>query len=280
MRHGTVTAEFHELGLGEPVAISSAHGDGVRELVDELLDRARRRRHRSTRTTSREPIDDGPRRIKIAIVGRPNVGKSTLVNTLLGEERVIVFDMPGTTRDSIHIDFDRERQAVHADRHRRPAPARQGVRGGREVLGRQDAAVGRRRQRRRARARRAPGDLGPGRAHRRLRRRVGPCAWSWRSTSGTASTDYERERIKRDAARKLQFLVVREDPLHLGAEGAGPRRGDEVGRRRRRGGVHEAADAEAHARAGRGGRQADAAATRHRRARSCATRTRAARTRR
>jgi GTPase len=51
--------------------------------------------------------ESGPRRLKLAIVGRPNVGKSTLVNTLLGEERVIAFDMPGTTRDSIHIDFDR-----------------------------------------------------------------------------------------------------------------------------------------------------------------------------
>ena len=105
MRHGTVTAEFHELGLGDPIAISSAHGDGVRELVDELLDRILPAG--GDGDVEEESLDDGPRRIKIAIVGRPNVGKSTLVNTLLGEERVIVFDMPGTTRDSIHIDFDR-----------------------------------------------------------------------------------------------------------------------------------------------------------------------------
>ncbi len=105
MRHGTVTAEFHELGLGEPVAISSAHGDGVRELVEVLLDRVAPVEEVEEVDESEE--DRGPRRIKIAIVGRPNVGKSTLVNTLLGEERVIVFDMPGTTRDSIHIDFDR-----------------------------------------------------------------------------------------------------------------------------------------------------------------------------
>ncbi|MEO8938097.1 MAG: ribosome biogenesis GTPase Der [Burkholderiaceae bacterium] len=105
MRHSVVTAEFHELGLGEPVAISSAHGDGVRELVEELLDRIAPVEEAAE---EEEEIEDiGPRRIKIAIVGRPNVGKSTLVNTLLGEERVIVFDQPGTTRDSIHIDFDR-----------------------------------------------------------------------------------------------------------------------------------------------------------------------------
>ena len=108
MRHGTVTAEFHELGLGEPVAISSAHGDGVRELVEVLLDRvAPVEEVEEVEEGDESEEDRGPRRIKIAIVGRPNVGKSTLVNTLLGEERVIVFDMPGTTRDSIHIDFDR-----------------------------------------------------------------------------------------------------------------------------------------------------------------------------
>jgi GTPase len=103
MRHGTVTAEFHELGLGDPIAISSAHGDGVRELVDQMLEAIAP----TPPEEEEESEDEGPRRLKIAIVGRPNVGKSTLVNALLGEERVIVFDMPGTTRDSIHIDFDR-----------------------------------------------------------------------------------------------------------------------------------------------------------------------------
>ena len=108
MRHGVVTAEFHELGLGEPVAISSAHGDGVRELVEFLLDLvAPVDQAPEPEEEVEDPSDDSERRLRIAIVGRPNVGKSTLVNTLLGEERVIVFDMPGTTRDSIHIDFDR-----------------------------------------------------------------------------------------------------------------------------------------------------------------------------
>jgi GTP-binding protein len=135
-------AEFHELGLGEPLTISAAHGDGVRELVEEALAEfarsPRRRRHVGH-----------PR---IAVVGRPNVGKSTLVNALLGEERVIAFDEPGTTRDS-DLPRLRAREVLHPDRHRRPAPARQGLRGRREVLGHQDAAGDRRRERRGAGAR-------------------------------------------------------------------------------------------------------------------------------
>ncbi len=98
MAADVVTAEFYELGLGAPVAISSAHGEGVRELValalrDFPLDSAQ------------ESVDKHPR---IAVVGRPNVGKSTLINTLLGEERMIAFDQPGTTRDSIYVEFERD----------------------------------------------------------------------------------------------------------------------------------------------------------------------------
>ncbi len=98
MNSAIVTAEFHELGLGEPVAISGAHGEGVHGLVDRVL---------APFELVKEEFDEntGPR---IAIVGRPNAGKSTLVNALLGEERVIAFDQPGTTRDSIYIDFERD----------------------------------------------------------------------------------------------------------------------------------------------------------------------------
>ncbi len=92
-----VTAEFHELGLGEPCAISAAHGDNLNDLVELAL--ADLPQPQEEEKKAKHP--------KIAIVGRPNVGKSTLVNTLLGEERVIAFDQPGTTRDSIYIDFDR-----------------------------------------------------------------------------------------------------------------------------------------------------------------------------
>ena len=96
MRREVVTAEFHELALGDPLAISASHGEGVEELVELALE--------SFPDAAEEEADRHP---KIAIVGRPNVGKSTLVNTLLGEERVIAFDQPGTTRDSLYIDFER-----------------------------------------------------------------------------------------------------------------------------------------------------------------------------
>ena len=102
MKYSSVTADFYELGMGDPYVISAAHGDGVADLVDQSLDIA----------LADKPVVDEEeskvRGVKIAIVGRPNVGKSTLVNTLLGEERVIAFDMPGTTRDSIEIPFERD----------------------------------------------------------------------------------------------------------------------------------------------------------------------------
>jgi GTPase len=103
MKYTSVTADFYELGLGDPYVISAAHGDGVSDLVVEALDIAF-----AQRPPELEEPEDAVRGIKIAIVGRPNVGKSTLVNTLLGEERVIAFDMPGTTRDSIEIPFERD----------------------------------------------------------------------------------------------------------------------------------------------------------------------------
>jgi len=91
-------AEFHELGLGEPLPISAAHGDGVAAVMDVALEGF----GASEEPAAGETADD---RVRVAIVGRPNVGKSTLVNALLGEERMIAFDAPGTTRDAIEVEF-------------------------------------------------------------------------------------------------------------------------------------------------------------------------------
>ncbi|MGB6007044.1 ribosome biogenesis GTPase Der [Castellaniella sp.] len=112
MRDHADLAQFHELGLGEPYAISAAHGDGVSALVDEalaaLLAQARQAAAEvSTDESAQEPGAEPDHRIKLAIAGRPNVGKSTLINTLVGEERVIAYDLPGTTRDAIEIEFER-----------------------------------------------------------------------------------------------------------------------------------------------------------------------------
>lgn len=94
---GLAESDFHELGLGEPNAISAAHGEGVRGIVELAL--------KNFPEPDEEDVSSSATRV--AIVGRPNVGKSTLINALLGEERVIAFDAPGTTRDSIEIDFER-----------------------------------------------------------------------------------------------------------------------------------------------------------------------------
>lgn len=94
--------EFHSMGLGEPVAIAASHGRGVRGLISEVL--------AQFPTEEEEEEAAEGQRIRVAVVGRPNVGKSTLVNRILGEERVVVFDMPGTTRDSIYIPFERDGQ--------------------------------------------------------------------------------------------------------------------------------------------------------------------------
>lgn len=95
------SAEFHELGANSLYAVSAAHGRGTAQLVEAL------EACFPGGPEEQAAADDASQRVKVAIVGRPNVGKSTLVNRILGEERVVVYDQPGTTRDSIYIAFDR-----------------------------------------------------------------------------------------------------------------------------------------------------------------------------
>jgi GTP-binding protein len=104
MKAGSQLSEFFELGLGEVFPVSAAHGQGMRSLIEMALDAL----HLEEPEGDPEPSD--PSVIKLAVAGRPNVGKSTLINTWLGEERLVAFDMPGTTRDAISVPFEREGQ--------------------------------------------------------------------------------------------------------------------------------------------------------------------------
>jgi GTP-binding protein len=101
MSDSPALAEFHELGLGPPHPVSASHGQGVRSLVDAALEGfefdARGRD---------DEADGADKPIRLAVAGRPNVGKSTLINAWLGEERLVAFDQPGTTRDAIHVPFE------------------------------------------------------------------------------------------------------------------------------------------------------------------------------
>lgn len=101
MRDSPAVAEFHELGIGEPLPVSSAHGQGIRSLVEQALEGL------PFEEESGDAADAADAPIRIAVAGRPNAGKSTLINTWLGEERLVAFDQPGTTRDAIHVPFER-----------------------------------------------------------------------------------------------------------------------------------------------------------------------------
>ena len=104
MSESPLLAEFHELGMGEPHPVSAAHGQGIRSLIDAAL-----ADFEFDEQELDEPEEGAP--IRLAVAGRPNVGKSTLINTWLGEERLVAFDMPGTTRDAIKVAFERQGQA-------------------------------------------------------------------------------------------------------------------------------------------------------------------------
>ncbi|ARN20722.1 ribosome biogenesis GTPase Der [Piscinibacter gummiphilus] len=104
MSESPLLGEFYELGMGEPHPISAAHGQGIRSLLDAVLADF----DFGDEDELADDVEDKP--IRLAVAGRPNVGKSTLINTWLGEERLVAFDMPGTTRDAITVPFERHGQ--------------------------------------------------------------------------------------------------------------------------------------------------------------------------
>ncbi len=107
MAESPAVAEFYELGLGEPQVISSAHGQGIGQLLERALDAAAAD---AAAEEGDEPERDDASPTRLAVAGRPNVGKSTLINAWLGEERLVAFDQPGTTRDAIRVPFERAGQ--------------------------------------------------------------------------------------------------------------------------------------------------------------------------
>lgn len=104
MQEGPQLAEFYELGLGTPVPVSAAHGQGVRSLVETALELL------PPLPDDEDAAEADARVIRLAVAGRPNVGKSTLINTWLGEERLVAFDLPGTTRDAIRVPLEHNGQ--------------------------------------------------------------------------------------------------------------------------------------------------------------------------
>ena len=103
MQEGMHLSEFYELGLGQVLAVSAAHGQGIHSLTELALEPL-------NLPEDEEVVEMDASIIKLAVAGRPNVGKSTLINTWLGEERLVAFDMPGTTRDAITVPFERDGQ--------------------------------------------------------------------------------------------------------------------------------------------------------------------------
>jgi GTP-binding protein len=104
MKEGAQLVEFYELGLGEVLPVSASHGQGIRDMMAQALAPL------NLADPDDEDADADSGTIKLAVAGRPNVGKSTLINTWLGEERLVAFDMPGTTRDAISVPFERNGQ--------------------------------------------------------------------------------------------------------------------------------------------------------------------------
>lgn len=111
MQAGIQTSEFYELGLGEPLPVAAAHGRGISDLMELLIERIDWSLFEEDAQTDPDAEEGADKVIRLAVAGRPNVGKSTLINTWLGEERLIAFDLAGTTRDAITVPFEHRGQA-------------------------------------------------------------------------------------------------------------------------------------------------------------------------
>lgn len=109
MREGFHIGDFYELGLGEPIAIAAAHGQGIHSLMEKVEEFFTALHLQDFSADSEEDL--GEKILRLAVAGRPNVGKSTLINAWLGEERLVAFDQAGTTRDAISVPFERNGQA-------------------------------------------------------------------------------------------------------------------------------------------------------------------------
>ncbi len=201
-----VGADFHALGFGMPQAVSSAHSQGLDALMRVVLDGLE------------EPVppQDDTGQIRIAVIGKPNVGKSTLVNRLIGEERVIAADQPGTTRDSIFVPFERDGHKFPAHRHRRGAPPFESGRRGRTGERRPHAAGHRARAHRDHDARRARRRGRAGRQRARDGTRARPRNPDRRQQVGRHS-HREARPDPQPARGEARLRALRTAAFHLGA---------------------------------------------------------------
>ena len=236
--------EAYSLGLGEPLPISAEHGIGIGE-VTEIIEQACRARDGIAEIAEGDAVEaETPHPLRIAIVGRPNVGKSTLVNALLGEERMITGPEAGITRDAIASALEWRGQVVAAVRHR-GAQAQDAGRGTRRgALGRRCAEGDPLRRGRGAAARRRAAVREAGSADRRSDRAGGPRAGHRRQQMGPrARARQAPRRTAREVPAPLAAGQGRGAGAGLGADRAGPRQADAGGARGRRLVEPQAADA-------------------------------------
>ena len=205
----SLALEFHRLGFGEPFPISALHGSNTGDLLDEILDLLP---GESSRTVEEDAI-------RVAILGRPNVGKSSLYNKLVGSERTIVSEVPGTTRDTIDTVIEHDGRTFQLIDTAGPAAQAQAAAGDRVLLGAARARGGRAGRRRARPDRRGGGDR-RGRHHRRRGRAQGALRDADRALEVGHLGDHDRGRASRArapaaAAPGLHHDLVADRPRRL-----------------------------------------------------------------